>query len=301
MRHALFVILGAGLWATDTLFRHPLSQELSAVTIVYYEHLFAVLISLAWVLISDRKALFPGWREFVGAAFIGIFGSAWATVLFTLSFRYLNPTVAILVQKIQPVIVIAISAAFLGEKPGRGFLLWGALAMISAFFVSFPEGVEWRLLRSASTLGTLLAVLAAGLWAISTVLGKIVLKKTPVSVLSFWRFAFGLLTLHLITLKFDQVRIEMPFVLHEPRVLYSLFFMAVIPGFLGVMLYYKGLSRVHAARATLLELSFPLAALWINSAFLGLHLKQAQLFAAGALLVSMVGVSLDQIKARSKN
>jgi drug/metabolite transporter (DMT)-like permease len=301
MRHALFVILGAGLWATDTLFRHPLSKELSPVTIVYYEHLFAVLISLAWVLISDRKAIFPGWKEFAGAAFIGVCGSAWATVLFTLSFRYLNPTVAILVQKIQPVIVIGISALFLGEKPGRGFLLWGALAMVSAFFVSFPEGVEWRLLRSASTFGTLLAVLAAGLWALSTVAGKIVLKRTPVSVLSFWRFAFGLLALHVLTLKFDQVRIEMPFVLHEPRVLYSLFFMAVIPGFLGVMLYYKGLSRVQAARATLLELSFPLAALWINSTFLGLHLKQTQLFAAGALLVSMVGVSLDQIKARSQN
>jgi drug/metabolite transporter (DMT)-like permease len=301
MRYALFVILGAGLWATDTLFRHPLSRELSPVTIVYYEHLFAVAISLVWVLISDRKSIFPGWREFAGAAFIGVFGSAWATVLFTLSFRYLNPTVAILVQKIQPLIVIAISALFLGEKPGRGFLLWGALAMVSAFFVSFPDGVEWRMLRDASTLGTLLAVLAAGLWALSTVAGKIVLKRTPVSVLSFWRFAFGLLALHLISLRFDQVRIEMPFVFHEPRVLNSLFFMAVIPGFLGVMLYYKGLSRVPAARATLLELAFPLSALWINSTFLGLHLKQTQLFAAGALLVSMVGVSLDQIKARSKN
>lgn len=301
MRHALFVILGAGLWATDTLFRHPLSKDLSPVTIVYFEHLFAVVISLAWVLISDRKSIFPGWKAFGGSAFIGIFGSAWATVLFTLSFRYLNPTVAILIQKIQPLIVIGISAVFLGEKPGPGFLLWGALAMVSAFFVSFPEGVDWHLLRNASTPGAFLAFLAAGLWALSTVAGKMVLKRTPVSVLSFWRFAFGLMSLHLLSWKFDQVGIEMPFVVHESKVLGSLFFMAVIPGFLGVMLYYKGLSRVHAARATLLELAFPLSALWINSTFLGLHLKQAQLFAAGALLVSMVGVSLDQIKARSRN
>jgi drug/metabolite transporter (DMT)-like permease len=301
MRHALFVILGAGLWACDTLFRLPLSKELSPITIVYYEHLFAVGISLVWVLLRDRKHLFPGWKEWIGAAFIGAFGSALATVLFTLSFRYLNPTVAILIQKIQPLIVISLSAVFLGEKAGASFLLWGGIALVSAFFVSFPGGVEWSVIRSASGFGSALALLAAGLWALSTLAGKLALKRTPVSVLSFWRFSFGLLAMHLLAYRFDQVQIEMPFVLHEPNALRALFFMALIPGFLGVSLYYQGLSRVPAARATLLELSFPIAALWINSSFLGLHLKKAQLFAAGALLVSMVGVSLGQVKARSKN
>jgi drug/metabolite transporter (DMT)-like permease len=301
MRNALFVILGAGLWATDTLFRHPLSKDLSAVTIVYYEHVFAMALSLLWVLYSDRKHLLPHWRDFLSAAFVGVFGSALATVLFTLSFRYLNPTVAILIQKIQPLIVISLSALFLGETLSAGFVVFGALALVSAFFVSFPAGIEWRMLRSASTLGVLLAGLAAALWALSTVVGKLILRRTPVSVLSFWRFAFGLLALELLSHRFPQSRIEMPFVMHESTVLRSLFFMAFIPGFLGVFLYYKGLSRIEAARATLLELSFPIAALYINSRYLGIHLGDTQIFAAGALLVSMVGVSFAQIKARGKN
>jgi hypothetical protein len=293
MWNALYVILGAGLWATDTLFRHPLSRELSAVTIVFYEHVFAAAISLIWVLKSARKEIFMGWREMLGAAFIGFCGSALATVLFTMSFQFVNPTVSILVQKVQPILVIFLSSLFLSEKIGVSFMIWASLAFFSAFVVSFPNGVALNQLRSAASLGALLALTAAFLWSVSTIVGKVVLRKCNESVLSFWRFSFGLLSLYLISKRFDQVQIEMPFVLTEHSVLRSLFFMALIPGFLGVILYYRGLKKVPASVATLLELSFPLSALWINSHFLGLHLSQIQMFAAGALLVSMVGVSLS--------
>jgi drug/metabolite transporter (DMT)-like permease len=294
MWNALFVILGASLWATDTLFRQPLVQELSPITIVFYEHLFASIFALIWALATARKQIIPGLRELLGAAFIGFCGSALATVLFTMSFQFVNPSVAILMQKTQPLIVVFMSSLFLGEKTSTQFMVWAGIAVTSAFWVSFPSGFSIEQLQSARTLGALLAFLAAALWAVSTVAGKLVLKKSPESVLSFWRFAFGLLSLYLLSFRFDQARIEMPFVLTIPRAVQSLAFMALIPGFLGVILYYRGLRKVPASMATLLELSFPLSALWINSHYLGLHLTQVQLFAAGALLISMVGVSFAQ-------
>ena len=297
MRYPLFVFLGAALWATDTLFRQPMTEELSSVTIVFFEHAFAVLYSLAWLLTTAPSGLIPGFSVLQGSFFIGVLGSAGATLLFTESFSYVNPTVSILIQKIQPLIVISLSSAFLGEKLSRGFLFFGSLALISAFFLSFPAGIPvGAALLSGRNLGGLFALLAAILWAVSTLIGKHTLRNTTDASLSFWRFFSGLAALWIISRKFSQARIEIPFVLSEPRALKTFALMALIPGFLGVLLYYRGLRRVPASVATLLELSFPLTAIWVNSRFLGFHLERNQWIAAAFLLTSMVGVSLSSRK-----
>ncbi|MBC7396040.1 MAG: DMT family transporter, partial [Bdellovibrionales bacterium] len=119
---------------------------------------------------------------------------------------------------------------------------------------------------------------------------------TPPNVLTFWRFAFGLLALYLLSRRVDQVRIEIPFVPHELPVVRSLFLMALLPGFIAVALYYRGLGKVPASVATILELSFPLVAIGINSYFLGFQLSPVQLLGAAALLASMTGISLAYSK-----
>ncbi len=292
MRNAVFVILGASLWATDTLFRHPLVRQISPITIVYFEHMFAAALALILVLITDRKRIFLNLNDTLGAAFVGVFGSAIATVLFTMSFQFINPSVAILIQKLQPIVVILLSAVFLNEKLKAGFFALAAVAMGSAFMISFPTGIHVEDLHSVNSMGCLFALIAAVLWAVSTVVGKSVLKHTPGNVLTFWRFAFGLLALFLVSRRVDQVRIEIPFVPTEPAVLRALFLMALIPGFIAVTLYYKGLHKVPASVATILELAFPLVAIWINAYFLGFQLSHVQLLGAVALLASMTGITL---------
>ena len=136
MLDALFVILGASLWATDTIFRHPLVTQLSPTTIVLCEHVVACAVALIVALVSlyfsvthsathsathsisirfkkfPWKKLFPPFPLLVGISIIGLLGSAVATLLFTYSFAFVNPTVAILLQKTQPLIVILFSAFF---------------------------------------------------------------------------------------------------------------------------------------------------------------------------------------------
>jgi len=90
----------------------------------------------------------------------------------------------------------------------------------------------------------------------------------------------------------QQARLEIPFVLREPSVLKSIGSMALIPGFLGVLLYYYGLKRVRASTATLLELSFPLTAIMINSRVLGFELQPMQMMAGALLAASIAGLGL---------
>jgi drug/metabolite transporter (DMT)-like permease len=57
-----------------------------------------------------------------------------------------------------------------------------------------------------------------------------------------------------------------------------------------MILYYRGLRGIPASIATLLELSFPLTAVWVNSRYLDASLSGTQLLAMTALLISMIGV-----------
>ncbi|MBU6152944.1 MAG: EamA family transporter [Bdellovibrionales bacterium] len=293
MRNALFVFLGAGLWATDTLFRQPLLEEISAITIVYFEHLIATLASFIWLMWFAPRDFFMGLSQTLGAALIGVFGSVLATLCFTESFRLVNPSVSILLQKIQPLVVIGLSWLFLGERITRTFFLWATLALISAFFLTFPEGVRLSSLLSQANHGAALAFLAAVLWATSTVIGKASLGRANPAALSFWRFASGLILLLVLMRRFPASAIEVPFVWGQSGVLRSIAYMAIIPGFFGVYLYYRGLKKVSASSATLLELSFPLTAVAINAIFLDLHLGKIQLLAGCALLISMIGVGMS--------
>ena len=292
MRSALLVALGAALWSTDALFRHPLVQQLSPFTIVYFEHIFATLISFAYVMCSrDRKLFFMDSKSLGAAAFIGVFGSAIATVLFTMSFQLINPSVTILLQKVQPMFVILISFLFLGEKFKPGFFAWAAIALVAGFFVSFPTGIQNIDLHSANATGCFLALTAAILWAVSTTVGRLALHKAPASVLSFWRFFFGLIALFTFSRRIETMQIEIPFVPGQPGVMRDLFIMALIPGFLGVNLYYSGLKKIQASVATILELSFPICAIAVNYYFLNFQLSLIQLLASGILIVAMIGVS----------
>ena len=90
------VALAAFLWAIDAPFRKYLTADLSSTTIVFMEHILIVIIVLVGLrpYLKEFKKL--NWRGWLAIAFIGFGGSALATVLFTQSFHYVNPSVAIL-------------------------------------------------------------------------------------------------------------------------------------------------------------------------------------------------------------
>ena len=291
MLNAIFVIFGAALWATDTIFRHPMTHQISPLTIVFLEHAFALMIASIWVFVFEKKKLELDVGPLIGAATIGVIGSALATILFTMSFQYVNPSVSILLQKTQPIAVIVLSWLFLGEKLTFRFFIWGTLAIISAFFLSFPHGLGNVDLEEANIAGALLALGASLLWAISTIIGKATLKKMSGSHLTLWRFFFGFLALWTLLYFVPQSRIEIPLVTIDHHIMLSIFFMALVPGFLGVTLYYRGLTRLKASVATILELAFPLCAVLVNSKFLNLHLENIQLFAAAFLVFCIIKIT----------
>jgi drug/metabolite transporter (DMT)-like permease len=205
-----------------------------------------------------------------------------------------NPSVSILLQKIQPVIVVLLSIVFLRERPRGGFYLWALVAIACGVVLSFPD-LNFAFASNALDLrsrGVSYALLAAALWAVSTVAGKALLLGTPPSVATFWRYLFGFLGLGMML---GLSGLSLPWAAaSNPATFKSLAYMALVPGLLAMILYYVGLQRTEASRATFAELCFPVAAVAINTYFLGMPLSGVQLAASAGLLGAVTMISLQR-------
>ena len=287
------VACAAILWATDALVRYPLIQGgLDPTFVVFFDHLLAVTLLTPFMLIRFRKKLTkisaPQW---MGLFLLGGGASALATVLFTASFKYVNPSVSILLQKLQPVFVVLLAFLFLRERPKKSFWIWAPLALAAGLTISFPD-FDFAFL-SGSTLrskGSLYALSAAGLWALATVVGKAVLSKLPPMVVTYWRFVFGLLTLAFMLA--DGGTFSSFALLGNPSTLHSLLYVALVPGLIALILYYQGMVRTTASKTTFMELLFPVTAVTLNTVFLKSPLEPIQAAAALILLFAITQISI---------
>lgn len=262
------VFLAAMFWATDAPFRSQLTEGLPSTFIVFGEHLFALLVAVPVLVVFRRELARFTIREWLALLVIGIGGSALASIAFTQAFHYVNPSVAVLLQKVQPLIVIALAATMLRETFPRAFWLWAAVALFGAYLVSFPQLIPQLYageVFNPNTMGVLLSLSAALLWGASTVMGKYMLKSASFQTVTALRFIIAFIFLGLLNLY------QGTFALVGTVSARDWAFMAIIAlasGVFSLFLYYYGLQYTKASIATIAELGYPLAAVVVNAYFI---------------------------------
>jgi len=200
------------LWALDTLFRYPLLfSGTSAWTIVWLEHAM-LLICMLWWLVPLLKQRRIDSSALIGFLIIGGMGSALGTVAFTQAFSLINPSVVILIQKLQPIVAVSLAALILREPINSRFLRWFALCLLGSFLIAWPDLKQafsresWGGRESNTLLWgygcTLFAVLA---WGASTVFGKRLGNRgfTPTELMA-GRFTAGFVVLTPLLLLFGE-------------------------------------------------------------------------------------------------
>jgi drug/metabolite transporter (DMT)-like permease len=298
MAGTFFIMIACLTWALDTLIRYPLlNAGYSTLQIVLLEHITLFLVTLP-LLIRHRKEL----RQLsslglVCLFFIGGIGSAVGTLAFTQAFHYLNPTVVILLQKLQPLVAILFAALLLKEQISRHFALWAAVILIGSLTMMWPDisnlsygNLHYSDQQNDIILGygyTLLAVFA---WGMATVCGKYLSQNSvsPNAILS-GRFTAGLLVLTVLALMNPSQVTAIAF-----NDLGSIIVMALLSGLIGMWLYYQGLRKVPAQVATLVEMTFPVFAALINWWVLDMALNQYQIVGACLLILGNLAIRLEK-------
>ncbi|MBI4049511.1 MAG: DMT family transporter [Candidatus Doudnabacteria bacterium] len=282
------VVIAALLWAVDAPFRKFLTADLSSTTIVLMEHITIAFLVLVFLFKYLKELKNLSWKEWLAVAFIGLGGSALATVFFTQSFRYVNPSVAILLQKVQPFIAILGAAFILKERLTKNFWLWAVVGIFGAYLVTFPELTITGLAFTGGTLGVVFALLAAFFWGGSTVFGRLVLQKISFQAMTAVRFLSALLFLLFLNLYYgtlSQLKGA-----SQKDWLYVLI-IAVLAGFVSLFIYYRGLRFTKASIATIGELAFPFSAVVVNWIFLDAKLEIGQILGGFILAISIIGLT----------
>lgn len=283
-RGVLWIAAGAALWGTDSVLRRMLLEQLPPVQLVFYEHLIlsAIALPIVWRRrVAVSKIGMSTWAAILGIAWVG---SALSTVLFTDAVRSGSPTTAVLIQQIQPLLAMAFARLILGERWSPKFMSFAAVAVVAAYFMVFGASASpWT---SVAFLPAVLAGGAASGWAFSTVWGRIAAPRTSFEVVTALRIVCALPALTIF------VGVEGPLVWPAVRNIPALIWIALIPGFTALMLYYHGLRTATASQSTIAELAFPATASLLNWLFLGVAANLTQI--AGFAVVWWSIFSLQQ-------
>lgn len=281
------IALAAIMWSFDAPFRLFLTEELSATSIVLLEHTIVsivVVLTLFPYLKEVRQLDRRGWLALL---FVAWGGSAVATILFTQSFAYVSPSVAILLQKLQPIFAILLAVTVLRERLAKRFWVWALVAILGAYFVSFPNGWPGGGLQT-NMIGVALAVGAAFLWGGSTVFGRYLLRSISFKAMTAFRFLFAFL--FLFGLQASRGALVEVSLAGSEVWLYAAS-TGLVAGFISLFIYYRGLRTTPASVATIAELVFPVAAVAVNWFWLEESLQLMQILGGVVVLGAITRLS----------
>jgi len=260
---ALFISVAAAMWAADAYFRPALTKQLTASQIVLVEDLIISLCFLPVLGRVVREMRRAPWRAWVALAVIGVGPQAIATVLFTqsLTYAYTVPSSqsagvlseVYLLYLLQPIFGAGMAWLFLRERRRRSFWPMAALALAGAGMIVFATNVaapRAELLAAAYVLG------AVVLWAAGTVMGRYALGGVSFTSTSAMRFVLALPVLLVILLATPGSHRFSGYAVAQ---LPSFLGIALIPGLIAMVLYYRALSSTRASVSSFAELGYPAA------------------------------------------
>ena len=265
----VLVAVAATLWATDAYFRNQLVTHLQPTEIVVAEDALITLFLLPVLIRSSHELRRLGVRGWIAVGIIAAGAQSLATILFTASFQaaatYGLFAETIDLQQTQPLIAIVLAWIILGERRRRWFWPAVAVAILGVYLVLFAQDPAQPIsaLQKGRLEVGLLALGAAVLWASGTVLGRFALSS-----ISFWSMTSLRFTLAL------PVLIGATLVQFGPGgfthyrwsdFVPNLLAIAIVPGLLALLLYYRALSKTPASLATIAEMAYPVAATLIAS------------------------------------
>ncbi len=288
---AFYVSFAASLWAFDGIIFRPYLYNLPVPLVVFIETVIvAILLS---PIIFKYKSVFHSlklkdWLSFFGVA---LFGGAVGTMAITKALFYvdfINLSIVVFIQKLQPVFAIALAGILLKEKLTKSFIIWSSIAIIGAYIVAFGFNLPVIGNETKTFEATLYALLAAFSFGSSTVLSKRALRNVSFEVGTYLRFlitAIVMLIVILSTSSFNSIT-----KISELQIL-IFFLIAFSTGGPAILIYYYGLKNLNASVTTICELVFPLTAVILEYFVHGKILSPIQWIGAVLLILSILKVS----------
>ena len=297
----LFVIIGASMWGVDGIVLRPALYGLPVPLVVFIESTIVALILTPFFVrkLPTLKAL--GHKDWLTFFFVALMGGAIGTMAITKALffvNFINLSIVILLQKLQPIFAITLAAVFLKEKLTAKFFFWATLAIIGAYIMTFSINLPNFSTGDKTTIAALFSLLAAFSFGSSTVLSKRALRNVSFETGTYLRFLFSALIMFVIVLSADDIN-SVSQVSMKQLIIFLI--IAFSTGGVAIFLYYYGLKRISASVSAICELAFPLTAVVLEYFIHGNILDPVQWTGVGLLLFSILKVSRIKTTNSEKN
>ena len=283
---ALAVIFAAFLWSFDGFIRQNLFA-LPSFLIVSLEHVIGAILFLPLLIRGWKEVSSLGQRGWISVLWISIFGGVLGTFFYTKALSYVNYidlSVVVLLQKLQPIFAIALAGVILKEKITKRFIILAFAAIVGGYLVTFGSSStnDWD---DKTIIAALLALLAAFSWGSSTVLGKHALNRLSFTTVTSLRLAITASVTAFVLLSTGQYD-----AINNMTLSHWGFIVLIVlsTGSLALFFYYYGLNKLPASHATLYDLFWPLSAVGLDWFIRGNILSLPQWMGAILLLGAII-------------
>jgi len=257
----LAVIISASLWGVDGILLTPALYNLQVPVVVFIESTIVALLLTPFNIKHFSIVKNFSKKDWLSIFLVALFGGTLGTLAITKALfyvNYVNLSVVILIQKLQPVFALIFAATILKERPQKEFFFWAALAVIGAYIMTFGLNLPVITTGNKTVYAVLFSLAAAISFGLSTVLSKRALRNIKYDFATYLRFLFSSIIMSAIVIFSNSFSGFMQ-ITYANSVIFIL--IAFTTGGTAIHLYYYGLRNISASVATICELAFPLTAI----------------------------------------
>jgi drug/metabolite transporter (DMT)-like permease len=287
----LFIVFAAVIWAVDGIILRPTLYSLSVPMVVLIESTIAFVLLTPFLYHHYTELAKLKQRDWLAFFLVALFGGAIGTMAITKALfyvNYINLSIVVLIQKLQPVFAIALAALLLKEKLNKSYFFWGGVAIVSSYFMTFGISIPSLANNENVIAAALFALLSAFSFGASTVFSKRGLRNIRFETATYLRLLLTAVLLLPVTLVLEG---GIPLKTIEGHQWGVFFVIAFVTGIISTFAYYFGLKKVKASVATIAELTFPMAAILLEFIIRDNLLSAVQWLAAVLLLFAIYKVS----------
>jgi len=287
----IFIIIASLLWSLDGILRRSL-YSLPPATIVFFEHALGLLIMTPFFImpaIKEMKHLSK--KEWIAILIVSLFSGALGTIFYTSALaqvNYIQFSVVVLLQQLQPIWAISMAALLLKEKISKRFIIWAILAIVASYFVTFRDLRVSITPGNGTLIAALLALLAGVMWGSTTSFSKIVLKKVSHNTATYLRFLFAPIFALMFVGFFGQLGSLGNITTPQWGMLLTI---TLSTGMVALLIYYYGLKKTEGKVSAICELVWPASAIVIDYVYFKNTLSVTQILGTIVVLFSIYKVT----------
>ncbi|MGO4886499.1 DMT family transporter [Anaerobacillus sp. MEB173] len=298
MNHRLWVTyvtlaISTSIWGSGFIAGKVAIESFEPTTVAFFRFFLASLILFPFMWLKEKNIPKPTKKDWLLFSLLGLTGIAIYNICFFLASKHAPVIKSSLFIGANPVLIVILSGLFLKETITKNNIYGMIFALIGVFII-VSNGDLLQVLQMGFEPIDFILLMAVISWALYSVLGKIALKKYSSIVTTTYAVGFGTLFLFpLMIMETTWSDIAASSVSAWVSILHLTVFVTVV----SFVMYYNGIQKIGAAKASIFINFMPVSAVIMAALFLGETFTTAH--ALGALFV-LGGVFIGTHKKKEK-